>query len=104
MNSYVQTSGKVPWSCAKRISPVSLRSANGGGPAAQLIISWRAFGWLACKRSLIWRLAWRLAFEVRPDADRPLDCKTRILRDLGGRLSAGNLFLTGHFFLPCCIQ
>jgi hypothetical protein len=36
--------------------------------------------------------------------DRMLDRKTRILRDLEGRLSAGNLFLAGHFFLPCGIQ
>jgi hypothetical protein len=36
--------------------------------------------------------------------DWALDRKTRILRDLEGRLSAGNLFLAGHFFLPCGIQ
>jgi hypothetical protein len=41
-------------------------------------------------------------FAVTPD--RMLDRKTRILRDLEGRLSAGNLFLAGHFFLPCGIQ
>jgi hypothetical protein len=36
--------------------------------------------------------------------DLMVDRKTRILRDLEGRLSAGNLFLAGHFFLPCGIQ
>jgi len=43
-----------------------------------------------------------VTFAVTPD--RVLDRKTRILRDLEGRLSAGNLFLAGHFFLPCGIQ
>ena len=49
INSYVQTSGKVPKSARNKSPRLLLQLAYGGKPAAEMIISRRAFGWLACK-------------------------------------------------------
>src|ERR1700675_1305017 len=100
MNSYVQTSGKVPWSARKRLSlcvaPVGLRREtrsanhyivacpgpaglrNGQGSTTSLdVVQWSPGG-----------------------STRLLDRKTRILKGLGERLRAGNFFLPVQSYSP----
>jgi hypothetical protein len=99
MNSYVQTKGKVPEFRETGLSLCRSGRLNGGethGAIHYIVASVRLVGLLSDH-----------LFDVRHSAtafDQSRDRKTRILRGLEERLRAGNLFVTGHFLLPCGIQ
>src|SRR3984885_6401391 len=92
--------GKSPNS-ANRAYPRSLWSAYPWRPAAQFIISCPAVSWLGGRVT---------AFSFARGASDPskgryaVGARGGFLRDLLASQDARNLFLAGHFFLPCCIQ
>src|SRR5450759_2787071 len=97
MNSYVQTREKVPEFPRTRPLPMSLRSADRGearGAIHYIVPSVGAAG----------RRSDHCSTSARPLLDLCSTARRGFLRDLQEGIGAGNLFLTGHFFLPCCIQ